>query len=134
VTSSLNEKVLDNLKTLDRDITKALQACTVRMMGSCQSVEESVRAMDKIVDVLSGQQQRAVWALVVSLLELQNEDNVEIVPIKDIRQYVIEAAEQFKTELIENLKLNLERDGYSNVLDPNAALRDEILETIDEDL
>lgn len=126
----MNEQVERNLSQLKRDILEALQRCTIGMMGACDDLEESVRAMDKIVDILSEQQQQAVYALVGSLLEMQNDEGESVVPHREVRRYVHEAADAFRTDLLRNISFNLARNGHPDVLDPNAELREEALRTL----
>lgn len=126
----MNEHVQENLDQLKREIGQSLHRCVVAMMANCEDMEESVRAMDKIVDLLSEHHQQAVYALVGSILDIEAEQGQTLVPHKEIRRYIYEAAESFTKELLLNMRHNLQANGHPDVLDPNASLREELQRTL----
>lgn len=124
----MNPKIQSNLDTFKEDIVRATTTCVVGMMPICADASESVAAMDKIVDVIAEQQQRAVFALVSATLDMEKESGEVVVPHSALRKYVLEAAEAFRSDLIHNTSHNLKAHGHPDIMSPNQIVVDEILE------
>lgn len=110
------------LESVDRDVTKIMQAASVSFMESCADTREAVAAMDKLVDVMNDFHQRAIYALVASAITSDAG-----IPTSILRNYVNEEGARFHRELVRNISHNLRENGVNDIMDANAALREEIL-------
>jgi phenylacetate-coenzyme A ligase PaaK-like adenylate-forming protein len=128
----MNEQVIEKLDIFDRAMSGALTQCCYHMMEVCDDMSESIDAMDKMVDLISEQQQKAIFALVSACLDMEKESGKAIVPHATLRKYVHITAETFSKDLLHNISRNLKLSGHPDILSPNQSLADEILEAINE--
>jgi len=110
------------LESVDRDVTKIMQAASISFMKSCNDTREAVAAMDKLVDVMNDFHQRAIYALVASAITSDTG-----IPEGVLRDYVNGEGARFHRELVHNISHNLRENGVDDIMDANAALREEIL-------
>jgi hypothetical protein len=113
------------LEKTEAAIQQALRSASLSFMNTCEDTREAMLAMDKIVDIMNDFHQRAIYALVASTIESVRDFDRNV-----LREYVRGEGERFLPELLRNMSDNLESNGIENILDPNAGVRDEILETI----
>jgi hypothetical protein len=129
----MREAIKNNLDELEQAINAALAECSIKMMGVCQTMPESIDAMDKMVDVVSDQQQRTIYALIGACLESEGSDGKPLIAHHLLRQYVHAAGDTFKRELVGNMSHNLRLNGHIDIMSPNQAVVDEILGASDDD-
>lgn len=110
------------LESVDRDVTKIMQGASISFMRSCNDTREAVAAMDKLVDTMNDFHQRAIYALVASAITSDTG-----IPEGVLRDYVNQEGARFHKELIYNISRNLVDNGIEDIMDANAAVREEIL-------
>ena len=114
----MNDLKLKALEELDTDIGRAMTACITKLIGT----EDSVTSMDMVVSVLSNNHQAAIYALVGAVID--NSDGADSL----LRDYINQCATEFTSDLRRNISRNLKEHHKTNILDPNAELRDTLLE------
>jgi hypothetical protein len=111
------------LEKLDSTIGEAM----TDFVASLKPVEDDgdfgVTTMDRLVSVLSINHQAAIYALVAATLE-----TCESVPDSVLRSYIDECVDDFSKDLRANISKHLKNDHKRDILDPNADLRETLLE------
>lgn len=113
------------LEGVESDIQNILRGASISFMKSCNDTREAMLAMDKLVDIMNDFHQRAIYALVASTIT-----SVEGFSRDVLREYIHGEGQRFMPELLSNISQNLQENGVEDILDPNAAVRNEILGTI----
>jgi len=123
----MNPAIEKKLETLSDELHQALSSCAGGMAPACTSLDESIESMTAIIDVISIQHQSAVWALIGSILDLEHGDVGFSVKHSSLKDTVHKCIETFSDELIENITESCKDAGYGNIFDPNAKVREEII-------
>jgi len=123
----MNNDVIEQLDAMNDGIHEVVSDCVCKMHDSCTSVEESIESMTAIIEVLSVQHQSAIWALIGSILDMNRSEMGFSVPHSALKETIEKCISGFSESLTENIVSSCKDAGYSNILDPNKELREEIL-------
>lgn len=122
----MNHAIQRNLEVMEVHLNHAFTNCAEKMKDDCDSVEESFDAMATMIEVLSEQHCKAIWAMVGSTLAM-NKEGIFAVPHSALRETVDSCIKGFSESLTEGITASCKDDGYPNIFDPNEAVREEIL-------
>lgn len=111
------------LSALDSEIAQAMTKCVIQLNDLDTDGDFGVTTMDKVVSVLSINHQAAIYALIAAVVETSDSG---VDPL--LRKYIDECVDDFATSLRANISRQLKQHLNHDILDPNAELRETILE------